>query len=128
MDWQELTYMYWKVENSIMCITYKKDVKIDVETAKQIVKQRLSAFAGKNYPVLLDGRGVKLISKEARDYLAKGDGMKGVTALALLPGNHLTVIMANLFVTFSRPTVPTKIFITKEAALKWLRQFIFPKR
>lgn len=116
--------MTFKVEDSVMHITYKNGVTIDLEAARQIIKERLSFFEGKSYPVLLNGRGVKLMTKEARDFLAKGDAMKGVIALAILPGSYLTIIMANLFIKFSKPTVPTKVFKTRENATAWLQEFI----
>ena len=111
------------IEGSIMTGVYANDLTIDLELARIIVKQRLSVCAGKSYPFLADVRQLKLATKEARDYFAK-EGVKGMTALAILVGNHLTVITTNLFITFSKPLIPTKAFRTREQALKWLRQYV----
>ena len=117
-----LKFITIKLENSMMLISYHKGLSIDLEVAKKIVEERLAFFDGKSYPVLVDGRNVKLLTREAREYFATRVGMTGVTALAILPGGYLTVIMAKLFMKL-RPTVPMKIFRTKEQALKWLRMF-----
>lgn len=42
--WNDSPYMLWREANSIMHITYKKNLVIDIETAQQIVNERLSFF------------------------------------------------------------------------------------
>lgn len=120
----ESTYVTFKIENSILIGIYRKDLTIDLQVAKQIVQDRLSFVNNEVYPALADARYVKLATKEARDYFATKDGTLWMPALAILVGNHLTVIMANLFMRFSKPLIPTKAFRTREQALKWLQQFI----
>lgn len=122
--WNGSAYMLWKVENSIMHIAYKKSIVIDIETARKIVCDRMLFFQGKSYPVLLDGRQTKLVTREAMAFFSKEDGMKGVTALALLPGNYVTMVMAKIFLHFTKNSVPVKIFLTMENAEKWLSKFV----
>lgn len=119
----KLPYGTIKIENSIMTGVYEKGLTIDREMARTIVKERLSRFGHKKYPVLADIRGLKYATKEARDYFAK-EGVEGMSALAILMGNYVTVVTANLFISFSKPLVPTRAFRTREAALKWLKQFV----
>lgn len=121
--WNDSPYMLWREANSIMHITYKKNLVIDIETARKIVNERLSFFQGRSYPVLLDGRHTKLVTREALEYFSKEDGMKGVKALALLPGNYVTMVMAKIFLQFTKYKVPVKIFMTRENAEKWLMKF-----
>lgn len=105
-----------------MIITYKKDLVIDLDIARKIVVERLKVYDGHEYPTLVDIRQAKLFTKEARDYFAV-DGVMGMTALALVTGGYFTVMTANLFIRFSKPRVPTRVFKTREAALGWLKQF-----
>lgn len=118
----EFPYLTYKFEGSIVIGVYKK-VSIDIELARRIVRDRLELFNGKSYPSLADVRELKYVSKEARDYFAK-QGTEGITALAIVTGSYLTVVIANLFLTFSKPKMPTRAFKTKEQALKWLQQFV----
>ena len=64
-----LKFITIKLENSMMLISYHKGLSIDLEVAKKIVEERLAFFDGKSYPVLVDGRNVKLLTREAREYL-----------------------------------------------------------
>lgn len=116
------SYAAYKIENSIAVVTYKS-VTVDLILAKQIVQERLLFYDGKEYPTLADIRDANSFTKEARDYFAK-EGTKGIRALAIITGNYLTVITANLFITFSRPIIPTKVFNAKEQAMKWLNRFV----
>lgn len=114
---------FQKYEGVIVIITYKKNLAVDLAMAKQLIGERLEYFNGMSYPTLADIRNVKLFTKEARDYLAKGDAVKDIPAGAILIGNYISVFMANVYMSFSRPQMPTKAFSTKEHALKWLMNF-----
>lgn len=117
-------YVTIRIENSIMVGVYKKGVTIDLEAAKQIAQYRINFLQGRSYPVFADIRHVKLVTKEASNYLSKDIGISGVKAGALLVGNPLTVFIANIYLKFVKPKIPTKVFITREAAMKWLGQFV----
>lgn len=89
-----------------------------------MIAHRLSFVDGKEYPALADVRNLKSITKEAKDYLAKDDGVKGMVALGILVGNFVTAMIANLFVNFSRPAVRTRVFSNKAEAIRWLSKFV----
>lgn len=113
----------FKIEVPVMTGVYAKDLVIDIELAKKVVREKLLIQQGKSYPFLADVRHLKLATKEARDYFAN-EGVEGMTALAILVGSYITVVTTNLFITFSKPKVPTKAFMTREHALQWLDQFV----
>jgi hypothetical protein len=117
------TSLVYKREGSIITLVYPKDITVDLDLARHLVVERLKYYAGKSYPTLADVRMAKLFTSEARDFLAKGDAIKGIPALAILVGNYFSVLMANLFMRFSKPEIPTKVFRTKEQAVKWLNEF-----
>lgn len=123
----ESPYVIFKVENSIVYVIYKKGVTIDLEAAKEIGQLRRNFLKGRSYPGLADVRFLKLVTRDVRKYLEKeatlGPKASGVTVIALLVRSRITVITANLFMKFVKPKIPTKVFITKENALKWLEQF-----
>lgn len=117
-------YLTLRKENSILFIKFKEDLNANLGIAREMVGQRLSFIGDMEYPTLVDTRKVKFVSKEARDYFAKGDGIKGVTALAILTDNLISALTANLFITFSKPTIPTRIFKNEKTAIEWLSQFV----
>lgn len=105
-------------------IVYKKGITVDLAMAKELVRERLEVYNGKSYPTLADIRPVKLFTKEARDYMAKGDAIKGIPAGAILIGNYISVLTSNLFLHFSKPQMPVKAFSIRDEAVKWLGQFV----
>lgn len=115
-------YLTLKLEDSIMVMTYANDVTIDFEVAKKMVSERLSVFKDESFPVLADARFIKFATKEARKYFSGEDGVKGITTLAILIGSYVTVTIANLFIKLNRPPMPTKVFNTKDQAMKWLME------
>jgi hypothetical protein len=88
-----------------------------------MVEARLKLCKGKSYPMYTDFRNLKAINKEARSYLSKGDSVSLITAGAFLIKNIAQEIIANFFIHFDRPKVPTKFFSSKEKALQWLQAY-----
>lgn len=60
--------MSLKVKDSVLIGVYRENLEVDLHVAKEVVKQRLIVADGKEYPALADVRGMKSVSKEARDY------------------------------------------------------------
>jgi hypothetical protein len=121
-DLSQSRYIEFQIENGILIGTYTRNLKIDLEVAKHISEQRLAFSKGCVYPSLLFTHYLRSVNKEARDYFAV-EGVKGMSALAIVPGNFIDVIATNLFITFSRPTVPTRAFKNRTLAVEWLNQF-----
>jgi hypothetical protein len=115
-------YLSCEMEDGVLVCTYAKNLKIDLEVAKQVSDERLRILAGNTRPCLLFTHHLNFVNKEARDYFAV-DGVKGMSALAIIPGNFIAVVATNLFITFSRPSVPTRAFKNKTLAFEWLNQF-----
>ena len=72
-NFSDSDYITYEIEGSFLIATYK-EISVDFEIAKQIVRQRLSFQNGNDYSSLADIRNIKSVSKEARDYFAKHDG------------------------------------------------------
>lgn len=119
----DTTYVYLELEDDLLIGYYKKDKKIDLEAAKQIVRDRI-AFTNNN-PVLAlaVNLGVRNMTKEARDYLASKEGVASVIAGAIIVGSPVGSFIGNWYLSLSKPLIPSRTFTKKEAALKWLRQF-----
>ena len=78
---------------------------------------------GISYPVLANIKGVKSITKEAREYLAE-EGTRLVKAGAIIIGSPLNKMLGNIFLTINNPKVPTKLFTDEKEAKEWLRQYL----
>ena len=60
-----------RIENGILIAEYAHGSKIDLESAKQMVNERLLLQDGKNYPVVVHLNGIISNSKAVRSYMAK---------------------------------------------------------
>lgn len=69
---------------------------------------------------LIDLRKVLFVDSKARAYAAE-QYREHVAGQAMLMENKISVYFANIFLKFSKPKVPTKLFTDEEAALKWLK-------
>ena len=118
----EVTTFY--IENNILYSIYKEGVDVNIENIEKNIIARKKMQKGEKYPTLVDVRKVWQFSDEARK-LAGGDDVSGMsTAIAVVTGYSMPIRMvANFFMKFNRPTIPTQLFKTKKRALAWLDTF-----
>lgn len=118
----ETEYAKVWVENDVMIAVFKpKELTLDI--ARHCVATRVAAANGEIYPVLIDTRAVKSITKDARDYFASDEGAQKMKAAALLLDSFVGKIMGNFFLQINQPKVPIRIFNSEADAVKWLQQF-----
>ncbi len=75
-------------------------------------------------PFLIDMTDVKAMSHAARDYYAGPEPPKAITAVAILTTSSIGKMVANLFLSLTKPVLPTKMFTDFEEAKNWLMQFV----
>lgn len=115
----ENEYATFHIEHGVMFFTYKPNIEITLEAAQKIVRDRLSLQGDAIFPVLCDIRGLKGANKAARDYLAN-EGSEKVKAVALVVGSPALKIMTDFYLIVNKPKVPTKLFTSREEALKYI--------
>ena len=96
--------------------------EIQLEDAKTNTSAVISVSGGSNYPILVDLREIKSISKEARDHFSMRGRKPNVTAIAMLVGSPLSRIIGNFFLGLNRPTVPTKLFSSEGEGISWMKR------
>lgn len=73
----------------------------------------------------MDIRKVKGMTKEVRDLVNRADSIKkNVSGVAILLSSGVPKIIGNLFLRFSKPEYPTRLFTNKEKALEWLKSYM----
>jgi hypothetical protein len=70
--------------------------------------------------VLVDMRGVRSQSREARHYFAGAEAEKVTRAVALLIGSPVSSVLANFYLRLRPQRIPTALFTTESAAIAWL--------
>jgi hypothetical protein len=110
------------IEDGIAFFIYTTPI-LTIEIAQQVVNSRLQLFGGTTYPIYTDVRAVRHIDSKTRNYLARGESTKLVSAGALLVNNQFQRVAGNLFVQVNKPSIPAKLFTNEADALSWLEQF-----
>ncbi|MFM9838606.1 MAG: hypothetical protein ACKVOQ_10105 [Cyclobacteriaceae bacterium] len=114
----------WSEDSDIDIIfgSYSPRLEIDIEIAKELVKNRIEFSDGVPAYALIDFSNVKSVTKEARDYMNDPEGgLKGVLGGAFLSNNVVATLFINLYLKINKPIVPAKFFTNKKDALEWLR-------
>jgi hypothetical protein len=126
MDKQEYfenEYTKMWVQDGILFTTYPDNLIITLEIAKECIGQRLEFQRGEIYPMFCDIRPLKDTLPEARAYMSKGDGIKGLSAGAFIIKSQIEKFLFNALFRINKPPIPGKMFTDPEVALKWLQQF-----
>lgn len=71
-------------------------------------------------PVLVDLRGVRSQSREARDYFGGPEAAETSLAVALLIGSPVSRVLANFFLRLNSTRYPTRLFTDEAGAINWL--------
>ena len=121
-EYTHITVMAEESDPTIVIGIYKPKLEINIDVAKELVDNRLDFTKGQDHYLLVDFTNVKLVTKEARDYMndPKG-GLKGLLAGAFLSNNLVTTLFINLYLRINQPTVPAKFFTKKAEAINWLK-------
>ena len=111
------------IKDDILYIVFHQDADVDIDDMLESKKARLKLQKEKAMKVLVDVRAMYQISKEARELSAKQENSELSVAMAILSESISSKLFANFFIKFNKPTTPTKMFTSKEKALKWLNNF-----
>jgi hypothetical protein len=128
-------YVETWLEQGIVMVSYKSHLnKITIEIAKQNVTDRLYTTNGISRPCLIMTNNAVTMDKESRDYLSKADGIKHLSAGAILIDNRLSKLVGNIFLSKYMPIkvseIPTKLFLIneKDEAIAWLSNFLIERQ
>ena len=116
-------FTHFGIDDDILHFVYKPNTVIDLKAAERIVKDRLRFQNGKAYPILCDLRQLKIVTKPARDYLAK-QGSSMALAVALIVETSYSGQISKIFINTSQPSVPTKEFTEISKALEFLSSYV----
>jgi len=116
-------YIKMCIEDGYSRVEYLPGITIDLKAAKIIVRDRLAFQKGVSYPALIDARNLKTVTKPAREYFDRGDGIKNIRGAAFLVTNAFTCLIITIFLKINKPKVVTKIFTIEQYAIDWLESF-----
>jgi hypothetical protein len=122
MDFIENEYVKLWIEEGIIHEFFKVE-RITLEMAKRIVQDRLKLSNGVTMPIFIYSNNVKTFDKDARDYFGTEESLKYLSASAMVVDNYITMMVAKLFLAFTKPAIKVEIFKSDKKALTWLQNY-----
>lgn len=104
-----------------------KKSSIDIDTVKEMTRVGDLWNGEKLCANLVDLRELLFIDSKTREYAA-AQFREHVAGQAILIESKISSYFANLFLKFSKPKVPTKLFTDEGEALKWLKTQMIRKQ
>ena len=117
-------YWTWMGEDGIARTQVKPNTEITLELAKENTAVIASLFIDRKFPILIDSRGIKSMSHEARAHFSANDRDSNTIAWAIIIESSLSRVIGNFFLGVNKPSVPTRLFDNEIDALKWLQKFV----
>jgi hypothetical protein len=100
---------------------------LDIDTVKEMTIIGDTWCEEKLCANLVDIRDLLFIDSKTRAYAAE-QYRPHVAGMAILMNSKISSYFANIFLKFSQPKVPTRLFTFEEEALKWLREQMRQRR
>lgn len=92
---------------------------IDLDTLKEMTRIGDEWNGDKICGNLVDLREMFFIDSKTREYAA-AQFRPHVAGMAILVGSRVSSYFANIFLKFSKPKSPTKLFTKEDIAIEWL--------
>ncbi len=113
--------------NEILHSTYLEGVDVEIEHTKENTAVFKKLANGKKVPIIIDVRGVRSITREARGTASSPDAVNIAKAIALLVGSPVSRVIGNFYMGLNKPPYPVKLFSSEKKAIAWLKKYIEEK-
>ncbi|MGZ4059110.1 MAG: DUF7793 family protein [Bacteroidia bacterium] len=110
-------------DDGILRFKMLEGAHITLEKIKEYYEAGNRLAGNKKVLVLIDGQLNYTITDEAKKYSASAEAVQNRIAVAFVTNSVANRLVINLYIKFDKPVVPTKMFSSEAAALKWLKTF-----
>lgn len=93
--------------------------EMNLDDARENVAACFELAGERRTPVLVDMRGVRRQTREAREYFAGPEAARMTGPVALLVSSPVSRVLGNFFIRFAQPS-ETALFTSVSAAVGWL--------
>ena len=104
--------------------TMRDAARFELHDAREAVAVTWKVAGEVRRPVLVDIRGVRSQTREAREYFMSEEAAERVVAVALLAASPLSRMLGNFFLRVGAHRIPTRLFTREEAACDWLLEHL----
>lgn len=122
LDEQDIgSVIYRLYEGSIFHAIIKKKEKITIEMTDKGY-DFLNRNGGGRFYNIYEFSSFSEMDPEVREWCATTSGNNYTHVDAIVISNFAQKLIADFYLKFNKPTMPTKIFKSKEKALEWIRE------
>ena len=107
-------------DSGIVVMQVHKGASVGEKEAKEIVQGTSQVLPLKPTPHLVDIRGLKKITWEARRILRENDPGPGISRLAFVTSSFATTAIGSVLMSITKSSYPTRIFRNEIQARAWL--------
>lgn len=118
------TYTTWMGNDGIARTVVDAGAEVDVKEAQENTQAVFSLYTNKKFPLLIDSRNIKYITKEARDHFSIRNRETLISSFAILIDSPLSRVIGNFFMGLNKPSVPARLFTKEEEAIQWLKKYL----
>lgn len=117
-------YWTWMGPDGIARTKVKPDSEITLTHALENTKAVTSLYVDKKFPILIDSRGIRSMTRDAREHFSIRGRESKTNAFGIIINSSLSRVIGNFFMGLNKPAVPMRLFDNEEDAVKWLKDFI----
>lgn len=116
---RENQHVYFWKEGEILCSSYKKNAIIGAAAAKEVIRFRKEHFPG-DHLFMASIVNIQCIDAAGKKIFASEESLEGLIKFALIPTSLLQQIVGNVYLKTLKLPVPSRLFLSKNDAVKWL--------
>ncbi len=117
-------YWTWMGEDGIARTKVKPNSEIILEHAAENSKAVNSLFTDKKFPIMIDARGIRSMTREAREFFSTRGRDTNTCAFGIIIKSPLSRTVGNFFLGLNKPAVPTRLFDNETDAVEWLKNHV----
>lgn len=114
----------WVDEFGVLWHRLETGVAVTADDVRETMTAVHSLTGGRPTPAVVDIRGAAFADRAARNGFATGGESSAEVATALIVDNAFSRTLGDLFLKWSTPDRPVRVFTTEEEAAAWARTFL----
>jgi hypothetical protein len=108
--------------NRIVSAEFTANVKVDLDIAKELVKNRMEITNDEAFYLIIEFSNVREVTSDAKEYLLRPDGgLHNILGAAFMANNPVSALIANVFIKSSKE-FPARYFSSKANAVQWIAE------
>jgi hypothetical protein len=120
----ETPYVKYQLNGNVLIATFKEGIRIQLEIAKRIVRDRILFTESRVLPVMIRNQGVISIDLQALKFFSSAEGTRFLKAVAFVDASEVGQVMERFLVKTDNASMPVRIFLNELPAWRWLDRFI----